>query len=53
MGELHLEVIRDKLLREHKLDIVCGKPQVSYRESVSQTGEQTVEFNKVLAGESA
>ena len=53
MGELHLEVIRDKLLREHKLDIVCGKPQVSYRESVGQTGEQTVEFNKVLAGESA
>ena len=53
MGELHLEVIKDKLLREHKLDIVCGKPQVSYRESVSQTGEQTVEFNKILAGESA
>ncbi len=53
MGELHLEVIKDKLIREHKLDIVCGKPQVSYRESVSQTGEQTAEFNKVLAGESA
>ena len=53
MGELHLEVIKDKLLREHKLDIVCGKPQVSYRESVSKTGEQTAEFHKILAGESA
>ena len=53
MGELHLEVIKDKLLREYKLDIICGKPQVSYRESVSKTGEQTAEFNKVLEGESA
>ncbi len=53
MGELHLEVIKDKLFQEYKLDIVCGKPDVSYRESVSKSSKQTAEFHKVLEGESA
>lgn len=34
MGELHLEIIVDRLLREHKVPANVGKPQVSYRESV-------------------
>ncbi|MFN2363080.1 MAG: elongation factor G [Halarsenatibacteraceae bacterium] len=36
MGELHLEVIIDRLLREFKVDANIGKPRVSYRETISQ-----------------
>lgn len=34
MGELHLEIIVDRLLREHKVPANVGKPQVSYRETI-------------------
>jgi elongation factor G len=37
MGELHLEVIVDRMLREFKVDATVGKPQVAYRETVSQS----------------
>ena len=36
MGELHLEIITDRLLREFKVDANIGKPQVSYREAITQ-----------------
>jgi elongation factor G len=36
MGELHLEVITDRLLREFKVDASVGRPQVAYRETVRQ-----------------
>jgi elongation factor G len=36
MGELHLEVIVDRLLREFKVDASVGRPQVSFRESISE-----------------
>jgi elongation factor G len=36
MGELHLEIITDRLLREFKVDARVGKPQVSYRETIRQ-----------------
>jgi elongation factor G len=41
MGELHLEIIRDRLLREFKVDANSGKPQIAYRETItmSATGE--------------
>jgi elongation factor G len=35
MGELHLEIIVDRLLREHKVEAKVGKPQVAYRETIS------------------
>ena len=35
MGELHLEIIVDRLKREFKVDANVGKPQVSYRETIS------------------
>ena len=35
MGELHLEVIVDRLKREHNVEVEVGAPQVSYRESIS------------------
>ncbi len=38
MGELHLEIIIDRLLREHKVACNVGRPQVAYRETVSRAG---------------
>ena len=34
MGELHLEIIVDRLLREFKVEATVGKPQVAYRETI-------------------
>ncbi len=50
MGELHLEIIKDRLLREFRVDANVGSPQVSYRESISAeaTGEAVVE--RLIAG---
>ncbi len=41
MGELHLEIIRDRMLREFKVDANSGKPQIAYRETITSkaTGE--------------
>lgn len=39
MGELHLEIIVDRLLREFKVDCNVGNPQVSYRETISGEGK--------------
>jgi elongation factor G len=40
MGELHLEIIVDRLLREFNVDANVGKPQVAYRETVKKTVEK-------------
>jgi elongation factor G len=40
MGELHLEVIVDRMLREFKVDATVGKPQVAYRETLTKTVEK-------------
>lgn len=37
MGELHLEIIVDRLMREFKVEAYVGKPQVSYRETITKT----------------
>ncbi len=37
MGELHLEVLVDRMMREYKVDANVGRPQVSYRETISDT----------------
>jgi elongation factor G len=42
MGELHLEVIVDRMLREFKVDANVGKPQVAYRETVRKRAEKVV-----------
>ncbi|MFN0128245.1 MAG: elongation factor G [Verrucomicrobiales bacterium] len=39
MGELHLEIRRDRMLREHKVDTDAGKPQIAYRETITQNAE--------------
>jgi len=42
MGELHLEIICDRMMREFKVECVIGPPQVAYREAI--TREATVEY---------
>jgi elongation factor G len=39
MGELHLEILRDRMLREHKVDTIAGKPQIAYRETIMQDAD--------------
>jgi elongation factor G len=48
MGELHLEIIVDRLKREHKVDARVGKPQVAYRETVSKVGEAEQRYEKTV-----
>jgi elongation factor G len=43
MGELHLEVIVDRMLREFRVDANVGKPQVAYRETIRKTVEKVEE----------
>ncbi len=50
MGELHLEIIVDRLLREFKVGANVGKPQVAYKESVIGTGQAGVVFDQQVAG---
>jgi elongation factor G len=50
MGELHLEIITDRLEREFKVGVNVGKPQVSYRESISGVGEAENEYKKEING---
>ncbi len=50
MGELHLEIIVDRLLREFKVDAAIGKPQVAYRETVSCTSEGEGRFVRQSGG---
>jgi len=46
MGELHLEILVDRLLREFKVDATVGKPQVAYRETIRRPVEK-VEYRHV------
>jgi elongation factor G len=50
MGELHLEIIVDRLLREFKVEANVGKPQISYRESFRDSVEQDTKFSKQSGG---
>jgi elongation factor G len=50
MGELHLEIIVDRLLREFKVDAAVGRPQVAYRETVSTKSEGEGRFVRQSGG---
>jgi len=50
MGELHLDVLVTRILKEYKLAAKVGNPQVTYRESISGVCERTENFSKILAG---
>ncbi len=50
MGELHLEIIIDRLKREFKVEVNQGAPQVSYKESISKTYEHREVYKKQTGG---
>lgn len=50
MGELHLEILVDRLRREFKCEANTGKPMVSYYETVSGTGRSDFLFDQVVGG---
>ena len=50
MGELHLEIIVDRLLREFKVEANVGKPQVSYKETLSQNADIDNKYAKQSGG---
>jgi elongation factor G len=50
MGELHLEVLIDRMLREFKVDATVGKPQVAYRETISQPVDKSTYTHKKQTG---
>ncbi|MEX0938029.1 MAG: elongation factor G [Pirellulales bacterium] len=52
MGELHLEVIKHRLLRDFNLNVKVHKPRVSYRETVKQPVEATGECHRQIGGQS-
>jgi elongation factor G len=49
-GELHLEIIVDRLLREFKVEANVGKPQVSYRESITKEIDHRERYKKQSGG---
>ena len=50
MGELHLEIIVDRLLREFKVEANVGKPQVSYKETITGTADVDNKYVKESGG---
>ncbi|WP_448550727.1 elongation factor G [Thalassotalea montiporae] len=50
MGELHLDIIVDRMMREFKVDCNVGKPQVAYRESIRSTVEAEGKFVRQSGG---
>jgi len=50
MGELHLEIIVDRLLREFRVEANVGKPQVAYRETIRQTAEAQGRYVRQTGG---
>jgi elongation factor G len=51
MGELHLEIITSRMLREFKTSVSVGKPQVVYRETIEKKGEASAIFDREVAGQ--
>ena len=49
-GELHLEIIVDRMLREFKVDAEVGQPQVAYRETIRKAVEQEYKYAKQSGG---
>ena len=50
MGELHLEIIVDRLLREYKVEATVGKPQVTYRETIRKHAKAEGRFVRQTGG---
>ncbi|MDJ0651679.1 MAG: elongation factor G [Simkaniaceae bacterium] len=50
MGELHLEILKDRMFREFKVEANVGKPQVSYKETITASSKTDTKFVKQSGG---
>ena len=50
MGELHLDIIRDRMKREFKVEATAGKPQIAYRETVTKSADGEGKFIRQSGG---
>ncbi|HPC41015.1 MAG TPA: elongation factor G [Spirochaetota bacterium] len=50
MGELHLEIIVDRITREFNIQANVGKPQVTYKETITRTAESESRYEKQIGG---
>ena len=50
MGELHLDIIVDRLKTEHKVDVKVGQPAVAFREAITREAESNYKFKKQTGG---
>ncbi len=50
MGELHLEIIRNRLTRDQKVDVIVGKPKVAYKETITGNAQARGLFKKQTGG---
>ncbi|MCH9609236.1 MAG: Elongation factor G [Chlamydiales bacterium] len=50
MGELHLDILRDRMIREFKVEANVGKPQVSYKETITTPSKTETKFVKQSGG---
>jgi elongation factor G len=51
MGELHLDVLKNRMIRDHGLDVAVGRPKVSYRETISGSAEVEYRHIKQTGGQ--
>lgn len=50
MGELHLDIIKSRILTEYKIDVDLGPLQIAYRETIQSEGRDTFKLKKEIAG---
>jgi elongation factor G len=50
MGELHLDIVVDRMRREHDVEVAVGRPQVAYRETIREVVEQESRFERQTGG---
>lgn len=50
MGELHIDVLVTRILKEYKVEAQVGNPQVTYRESINEAADRRQTFSKTVAG---
>ena len=51
MGELHLEILKDRMFREYKVQANAGRPMVAYRETVTRPATGTYRFDRDIGGQ--